>query len=138
MSLQLTPVVAFGMALFLFVLTATSVWINFDAHARGSDYPAFWGVFAPISGVVFLYYLLWWRRGRPREWPPGRVERATATVVVAGLGGLVVGSLVSPPDPVAQMTVWPVAFACCLPLAYWLASWRFDAAEGVRQSLTRE
>jgi quinol-cytochrome oxidoreductase complex cytochrome b subunit len=137
-SLAFLPVVAFGMALFLFVLLATGVWINFDAHAHGSDYPAFWGVVAPISGVVFLYYLLWWRRGRSREYPSSRWERSAAVVAVAGGGGLVAGSLVSPPDPVAQMTVWPIAFACCLPVAYWLVRRRFDATEGVRQSSTRE
>ena len=115
MSLQLTPVAAFGAALFAFVLLATGVWVNSDARARGSSYPAVWGVFAPLSGIVLGYYLLWWRRGRPRERPPDRVERAAATAVVAGLGGLVVGSLVSAPDPTSQLTVWPVAFACCLP-----------------------
>jgi len=129
-SLLFTPVVAFGMILFLFVLMATGVWVNFDAHARESDYPAFWGIVATVSGVVFLYYLLWWRRGRSREYPPSRWERSTAVVAVAGVGGLVAGSLVSPPDPIAQMTVWPFAFACCLPVAYWLARRRFDASAG--------
>ncbi|MFC5133612.1 MULTISPECIES: hypothetical protein [Haloferacaceae] len=120
MSLLLTPTVAFGAALVLFVWIALGAWVNFDARARGSRHPAIWGVFAPLSGIVLFYYLFWWRRGRPRERPPGRVERATAVVVVAGLGGLIVGSLVSPPDPTSQLTVWPIAFACCLPLAYWL------------------
>jgi len=123
----LTPAVAFGAALVLFVWLATGVWVNFDARARGSSHPAIWGVFAPLSGIVLFYYTFWWRRGRSREWPPGRVERATATVVVAGLGGLVVGSLVSAPDPAAQLTVWPFAFACCLPVAYWLVGWWFGA-----------
>ncbi|WP_435073915.1 hypothetical protein [Halorubrum sp. HHNYT27] len=125
MSLLLTPAVAFGLALGLFVWMATGVWVNFDAHARGSDYPAFWGVITPLSGIVLLYYLLWWRRGRSREYPPSRLERATATVVVAGLGGLIASAVLSPPDPVAYMTVWPIAFACCLPVAYWLVERRF-------------
>ncbi|WP_066412900.1 hypothetical protein [Halorubrum aethiopicum] len=128
MSLQLTPVAAVGAALVLFVWAASGVWVNFDAHARGSDYPAVWGIFAPLSGVVLFYYLLWWRRGRPRQWPPSRSERAAATVVVAGIGGLIAGSLVSPPDPASQLTVWPVTFACCLPVAYWLVRRRLDAA----------
>jgi heme A synthase len=125
-----TPAVAFGAALVLFVWAAIGAWVNFDARARGSRHPAIWGVFAPLSGIVLFYYMFWWRRGRPREWPPGRVERATAVVVVAGLGGLVVGALVSPPDPASQLTTWPLAFAGCLPAAYWLVERRFDAAEG--------
>jgi uncharacterized membrane protein HdeD (DUF308 family) len=124
-SLLLTPVVAFGVILFLFVLLATGVWVNFDAHARGSAYPAFWGVITPLSGIVLLYYLLWWRRGRSRRYPPSRWERSAAAVVVAGLGGLIASAVLSPPDPVTQMTVWPVAFACCLPVAYWLVTKRF-------------
>jgi len=122
----LTPAVAFGAALVLFVWLASGVWVNLDAHARGSDYPAVWGVFAPLSGIVLFYYLLWWRRGRSREYPPSRWERSAATVTVAGVGGLVGGSLVSPPDPTSQLTVWPVAFACCLPIAYWAVRRRFD------------
>ena len=124
----LTPAVAFGAALVLFVWVAIGAWVNFDAHARGSDHPGFWGVLAPVSGIVLLYYLLWWRRGRSRRYPPSRWERATAIVVVAGLGGLVVGSLVSPPDPVSQLTVWPVAFACCLPVGYWVVRRRFGTS----------
>ena len=126
----LTPAVAFGAGLVLFVWAAIGVWVNFDAHARGSDHPAFWGVFAPLSGIVLFYYLLWWRRGRSRDYPPSRWERASAIVVVAGLGGLIVGSLVSPPDPASQLTVWPIAFVGCLPVAYWLVRARFVATEG--------
>jgi len=55
------------------------------------------------------------------------VERVTATVVVAGLGGLALGSLVSPPDPASQLTTWPVAFVGCLPVAYWVVRRRFGA-----------
>ena len=62
----------------------------------------------------------------PRALPPARWERATAIVVVAGLVGLVVGSLVSPPDPASQLTVWPVAFGSCLPVAYWVVERTFD------------
>jgi uncharacterized membrane protein HdeD (DUF308 family) len=126
-SLQPALVVAFGAALFAVVLLATGVWVDADARARGSSHPVVWGVFAPLSGIVLTYYLLWWRRGRSREWPPSRSERAAATVVVAGIGGLIAGSLVSPPDPASQLAVWPVAFACCLPLAYWLVRRRLDA-----------
>ncbi|WP_096394332.1 hypothetical protein [Halorubrum trapanicum] len=126
----LTPAAAFGAALVLFVWLASGVWVNFDAHARGSDYPAVWGVLAPLSGVVLFYYLLWWRRSRSREWSPSQLERATATVVIAGLGGLIVGSLVSPPDPTSQLTTWPIAFAGCLPVAYWLVRRRFDTTGG--------
>jgi hypothetical protein len=124
----LTPAVAFGAALVLFVWLATGVWVNFDAHARGSDRPGFWGVLTPVSGVVLVYYLLWWRRGRSRRYPPFRWERVAATVAVAGPAGLAVGSLVSPPDPISQLTVWPVAFAGCLPVAYWAVRRRFGAS----------
>ncbi|TKX76026.1 hypothetical protein EXE46_00470 [Halorubrum sp. GN11_10-6_MGM] len=125
----LTPGVAVGAALVLFVWIASGVWVNFDSRARGSRHPTIWGILTPLSGFVLFYYLLWWRRGRPREWPPGRVERATAVVVVAGLGGLLVGSLVSPPDPASQLTTWPIAFAGCLPVAYWGVRKRFGAED---------
>ena len=128
MPLQLTPLVAVGVLCFLLVWIAIGAWVNFDAHARGSDHPGFWGVLAPVSGIVLAYYLLWWRRGRSRRYPPSRWERATAIVAVAGLGGLAVGSLVSPPDPISQLTVWPVAFAGCLPVAYWAVRRRFGAS----------
>ena len=128
MSLQLTPVAAFGAALVLFVWVAIGAWVNFDAHARGSDHPGFWGVLAPVSGIVLLYYLLWWRRGRSHRYPASKWERATAIVVVAGLGGLAVGSLVSPPDPISQLTTWPVAFVGCLPVAYWVVRRQFGAS----------
>jgi thiol:disulfide interchange protein len=128
-SLQFTPLAAFGAVLFAFVLLATAAWINFDARARGSRHPVVWGVLGTVTGVVLFYYLLWWRRGRSRESPPSRSERAAAVVVVAGLGGLVAGRLVSPPDPAAQLTTWPVAFACCLPVAYGVVRARFDAPD---------
>ncbi|GAA0543194.1 hypothetical protein ABNG02_00775 [Halorubrum ejinorense] len=126
----LTPAVAVGAALLAFVWIASVVWVAFDARAHGSAHPALWAVLAPLSGVVLLYYLLWFRRGRARERPATRPERAAAVVVVAGLGGLVVGSLVSSPDPAAQLATWPVAFVCCLPVGYGVVQTRCDAPEG--------
>ena len=124
----LTPAVAFGAALVLFVWVAIGAWVNFDSHARGSDHPGSWGVLAPVSGIVLAYYLLWWRRGRSRRYPASKWERSAAAVSVAGFAGLAVGSLVSPPDPISQLTVWPIAFACCLPVAYWVVRRRFGAS----------
>ena len=125
----LTPAVAVGAALLVFVWIASVAWLNFDARAHGSAHPALWAVLAPLSGVVLLYYLLWWRRERARERPSSRPERASAVVVIAGLSGLVAGSLVSAPDPAAQLTTWPIAFACCLPVGYGVVRARFDAPE---------
>ena len=42
---------------------------------------------------------------------------------------MIVGSLVSPPDPIAQMIVWPLAFACCLAVAYWVVRAKFGTLE---------
>ena len=53
----------------------------------------------------------------------------TPAATATGIAGLVVGSLVSPPDPTSQLTLWPMAFACCLPIAYWLVGSRTDAGE---------
>lgn len=121
-------VVAFSTGPFVLLGVAVGGWVALDARSRGSDHPLFWGVFAPLSGVLLLYYVLWVRRQHDREQPRSRWERYAAVVAVAGLGGLVVAAVVLPPDPVSQMLFWPVAFAGCLPVAYWVLIARGESA----------
>ncbi|GGN22200.1 hypothetical protein [Halarchaeum nitratireducens] len=109
-----------GTILLLIVFIAVSVWVALDARARGNPHPLFWAVFAPLSGVLLLYYVGWWRRKHDRERSPSRREQYAAVVAVAGVGGFLVSAVVLPPDPVSQMLFWPVAFVACLPVAYWL------------------
>ncbi|MFC5278401.1 hypothetical protein ACFPM1_06445 [Halorubrum rubrum] len=111
-------VVAFGALLFPVVWVATGAWVVLDARARGSARPLLWGLLAPLSGILLVYYLLWWRRGTDREAEPSRWEHRAAVVALAGFGGLIGTVVASPADPIAQMLAWPVVFVCCLPVAH--------------------
>lgn len=112
--------VALSTLLLLVMFIAIGVWVALDASARGASHPLLWAVFAPFPGVLLLYYVGWWRRKHGREQPPSRRERYAAVVAVSGVGGFLVAAVALPPDPVSQMLYWPVAFAGCLPIAYWL------------------
>ncbi|GAA0517624.1 hypothetical protein SAMN04488066_11094 [Halorubrum aquaticum] len=117
MSPAFALVITFGALLFPVVWVATGAWVVLDARARGSAHPFLWGVLAPLSGILLLYYMLWWRRGHAREADPSRWERRAAVVALAGFGGLIGSIAASPADPVVQMLAWPVVFVCCLPVA---------------------
>jgi len=125
----LTPVAAFGAALVLFVWAAIGVWVNFDARSREPPSRYLGCVRATIRDRAVLLRVL--------------VALRTPARVAAGTGGK--GhrrhrrrrprrtgrrDLISPPDPTSQLTVWPVAFAGCLPVAYWLVRARLGAREG--------
>ncbi|MFD1572255.1 hypothetical protein [Halorubrum laminariae] len=129
MSPAFPLIVALGTILILVVFIAVGVWVALDARARGDSHPLFWAVFAPLSGVLLLYYVGWWRRKHDREQPPSRREQYAAVVAVAGVGGFLVSAVVLPPDPISQMLYWPVAFAVCLPVAYWLIGRRQSTSQ---------
>lgn len=102
--------------LLVIVWMAFTVWIVRDA--RGSAHPFLWAVCAPLGGI--LYYVFWWRRHHDRTDPRSRREYYAQVVAVAGIGGVAISAVVSPPDPIAQLVVWPITFTCCLPVAYLL------------------
>jgi len=102
----LTPAVAYGARLALFVIAWTGVgyWIYADATARGSGAPGLWSVATLLFWPVGLYYLV-------RARVAGLVG-ASATVAA------VVGSVATPPDPFSGAgTSWLVFVATLAVLA---------------------
>ena len=112
----------------LVVPVAVAVWTWYDADARGSSAPLVWAVFAPLSGVLLAYYLLWWRRKRERDRPRSVGERRAAVAALGSAGGVVASAVAAPPDPFAQLLALPVAVAVCLLVARWVVD-RSDRSE---------
>ena len=110
----------FGLLWLGAVWITVGVWIVLDARARGSQYPELWAVSALVTGVALGYYLLIWRRTHDRERPRSRRERYILIIALAGLCGQILTTIVAPPDPITQLLLWPIAFVCCLPFAYFV------------------
>ena len=104
-----------------FVATAglLAYWTHRDAIAHGVERPSLWvlAVLAVPFGIV-LYLVV--RRGWERERPRTDGVRAAETALLAILGALVVGPLVTPPDPFTQAVAWPALALALLPIAYLL------------------
>ena len=134
LPLQSTTRAPFVVPLVFFIATAglLAYWTHRDAVAHGVARPVLWvfGVlFVPFGIVVYLVV----RRGWEREEPRTDGVRAAETALLAILGSLVVGPLVTPPDPFTQAIAWPVLTVALLPVAY-LFYYR-DGRERLREAL---
>lgn len=122
----LTPntglVLAAGILVFLLtVQVSLMVWVYRDARARGSDRPGYWTALTipPIGVLGFPRYLHHrHRRLGDRAKPPTRLGRLLATVASAGLAAMLLGTVLTPPDPYSQITWLSVGFLALLPPAY--------------------
>ncbi len=114
-----------------FVITFLGVvcWVTLDADARGSRWPAFWGVGSALSGVLGLWYLDVARRELgPRSSPPGRGDRLALVAALGGIASMVLSTVVSPPDPFTQPLYFFGFFVVAAPVVYVLAP-RFGFGE---------
>jgi cytochrome bd-type quinol oxidase subunit 2 len=104
-----------------FVATAglLAYWTHRDATAHGVERPALWvlAVLAvPFGVVVYLVVRRGWERERPRT----DGVRAAETALFAILGALVLGTVLTPPDPFTQAVAMPALSLALLPVAYLL------------------
>lgn len=112
---------AITLVFFLAVQVSLLAWVYRDARARGTDRPWHWTTLAtPPLGVVGLPWYLYRRHGHlpDRIEPPARLDRLLATVVSAGLVAILLGPVLSPPDPFSQIVWLSVGFVALLPPAY--------------------
>lgn len=113
--------IALSTGLVLSAMVSLAGWVSLDARARGSDRPGVWAVLTlpPLSLIGLPWYLFYGRaRLGERTASPARLERLIGTWTTAALGALLLGTLVSPPDPLTQTRYIPVAFLVTLPVGY--------------------
>ena len=124
-SFPSTIVFVLALALGLLGLISTAVWTYLDAKARGDSWAIPWGISAVLVFPVLLLYLLVRDRLGERSHPPSRTQRVALVVLLGCLGTFVAGSVLSPPDPVTQLSTVVVLFPVVLAAA-WLAEryWR--------------
>ena len=101
-------------------LVSFSYWLRLDATARGSSSPLYWAILGPILWPVALYYLLIVRPSNERRHPPTRWQGLAGIVTISSIGGMILGSILSPPDPFTQALYTPVCFVVLLLVTYLL------------------
>ncbi|KAB1194475.1 hypothetical protein GJR96_13895 [Haloferax sp. MBLA0076] len=117
-SIVPTPSEAAFMFVPLVVLVATSLWISQNAAARGHRFPNLLGAILAFVPVGVVAYLLVFVPNNPRQRPPTTTERWALTVLLAGAGSFLVGSVGLPPDPSSQGFWFVVAYVGLLPLSH--------------------
>jgi hypothetical protein len=90
-------------------------WTYLDARARDSDSAIMLGIAVGVVGWLVFPYLYF--RGE-RVHPKTRRERIVATVVVANVVAVLIGTMVGPPDPFSGPLYVLGALVVTLPLAY--------------------
>jgi hypothetical protein len=108
------------LALATVALTVGSLayWVRADADARGFQRPDRIAAWAVLVSPHLLYYLAVTRRNGERTDPLGRGEHVAGTLALASVTALLVGAVVSPPDPFTQVRYWLGGTAALLPVAY--------------------
>lgn len=118
------PVVASTLFSAVVVTTALTagIWVSRDAEARGSSIPNLWGLASVLGPGLVLYpgVLLVSGKFGERRSPPEATDRAAGTWTVAGVAAVLVGAVLSPPDPIAVAFGGLATFAVALPVAYLL------------------
>lgn len=93
--------------------------VGTDASVRGQNGWE-WGVysffFAPLAVPVYLVVRA--RRYPPRAEPPAQLERITGSIGGGTFVSLFVAVWITPPDPFALVSVFPVLTIVAIPLAY--------------------
>jgi sec-independent protein translocase protein TatC len=94
-------------------------WVYRDAARRGSSHPFGWAV-ASVAGfhVMVLLYPFLRKWIGPQTEPSTRIERAMLAAISGILLAFVIGALVSPPDPFAQIVFASGAVFVTIPVAY--------------------
>jgi hypothetical protein len=108
----------------LFVLFAVAwvsigYWISCDAAARGSSSPHLWGFSSALCWPIAVYYLVRVRRAQERIQPSSRHGQVAQTLCLSAVGAAVVGTVITPPDPVSQATASTLGFAIALPVTHY-------------------
>ncbi|RKD97638.1 hypothetical protein [Halopiger aswanensis] len=106
---------------FLIAGLCLSYAIAADANARGAN-GSIWGLFAFVFSPIAVPVYLLHRRELPRRTDsPGRLERIAGSIGVGVATAVIVGGIVSPPDPYSLILYAgplivlfvPLAFVCC-------------------------
>ncbi|SFL09314.1 hypothetical protein SAMN04487950_2407 [Halogranum rubrum] len=105
-------------ALYLLGLLALSYAISADARARGVRFPTVLGVAAAVFGLVALIYLIFRDNFGPRAYRASKWERIAWTYFGAMMVAMMLGAILSPPDPFTQARQFPIFLVATLPFAY--------------------
>ncbi|MBX0294344.1 hypothetical protein [Haloarcula nitratireducens] len=106
------------LALFAVAWLSIGYWFYADSAARGSSFPALWGVGSVLFWPSAVYYLVSVRRSRERARPVARRERVAWMFAVSSLGAAVAGTTVTPPDPLSGTAFTLFLFVALFPLTY--------------------
>jgi sec-independent protein translocase protein TatC len=108
------------LALATVALTVASLayWVRADASARELERPGRLSTWVVLFAPFLLYYVAVTRRNGERTRPLGRAEHVAGTLALASVTALLVGAVVSPPDPFTQVRYWLGGTAALVPVAY--------------------
>ncbi|SNZ17221.1 hypothetical protein SAMN06269185_2933 [Natronoarchaeum philippinense] len=122
---KLQLLIGVWIVLILGLILAVGYWVYRDAALRGSTYPFGWAI-ASVVGfqIIPVIYLLLRERIGPRSEPPSRFDRTLNATVVGIVVVFIIGALVTPPDPFAQVAFATPAVLVVIPAAYAYASYR--------------